>query len=228
MEIDKGKNLNNLLKGYNMLLYFAGSMIMYEPTEECVVDFWKNGILKRLPVSSANPRFLKAILQLRDSCLDEGTCLSILREDYNRLFTVPGLALAPPFESTYLNYSGIPGNDFVGIREFYESYGWVSKYRGKIPDDHLGVELLFLTRLVEKFITLDDNACRGEMGNEIIRFVEQHLLSWIPEWNVQIQESAGTFGYKGIGTLIFACVEDIKSLLESERTRDFSENVLRN
>ena len=46
---------NNILKGYNMLLYFAGSMIMYEPSEECIVDFWTNGVLKKLPVSSSNP-----------------------------------------------------------------------------------------------------------------------------------------------------------------------------
>ena len=43
-----------------MLLYFAGSMIMYEPSEECVVDFWTNGILKSLPVSSSNPNFIQA------------------------------------------------------------------------------------------------------------------------------------------------------------------------
>ena len=43
-----------------MLFYFAGSMIMHEPSEECIVDFWEKGILKNLPVSSSNPNFVKA------------------------------------------------------------------------------------------------------------------------------------------------------------------------
>ena len=28
------------------------------------------------------------------------------------------------------------------VSEFYKSYGWKSKFKGKINDDHLGIELL--------------------------------------------------------------------------------------
>ncbi|MBP1667108.1 MAG: hypothetical protein H6Q23_1968, partial [Bacteroidetes bacterium] len=72
MTIDN--NRKNLLKAYNMLLYFAGSMIMKEPTEECVIDFWTNGNLKKLPVKSSNPRFIKAASILRESCEDKVLC----------------------------------------------------------------------------------------------------------------------------------------------------------
>jgi uncharacterized protein YqgQ len=69
---------HNILKGYNLLLYFAGSMIMYEPIEECVVDFWKQGILAKLPVSSSNPNFARAASLLRESCSDKSLCLERL------------------------------------------------------------------------------------------------------------------------------------------------------
>ena len=102
MEISLDKNKKNLLKGYNMLLYFAGSMIMNEPVEECVVDFWQKGLIKALPVNSSNPRFIEAASQLRKSCTDKATCLSILQEDFRRLFSASsGLPLAPPFKSAY-------------------------------------------------------------------------------------------------------------------------------
>ena len=78
-----------------MLLYFAGSMIMYEPAEECVVDFWSKGILKALPVKSSNPRFFEAASQLRESCRDKTICRRMLQEDFNRLFSGSGLPLAP-------------------------------------------------------------------------------------------------------------------------------------
>ncbi len=48
-------------------------------------------------------------------------------------------ALAPAFESLY-NHDLKPGQN---VTHFYDSYGWISKYKGKIKDDHLGIELLF-------------------------------------------------------------------------------------
>jgi TorA maturation chaperone TorD len=222
METDKEKNQNNLLKGYNLLLYFAGSMIMYEPTEECVVDFWSKGILNALPVSSSNPRFIEAASQLRNSCNDKTQCRRMLQEDYNKLFSDSELALARPVESTYLkNEFLLNGKLPFKVSDFYNSYGWKSSSRIKVPDDHLGTELLFLTLLVDKHIALDDEACRKEMKNEIRRFIGQHILSWIPEWNEQIQKYAETLCYKGIATLIYACSEDIFSLLDNNRSDNF-------
>jgi|PlaIllAssembly_1097288.scaffolds.fasta_scaffold08466_4 TorA maturation chaperone TorD len=199
---------HNILKGYNLLLYFAGSMIMYEPVEECVVDFWKQGILAKLPVSSSNPNFAKAASQLRESCSDKSICLERLHEDYNRLFATGGSSLAPAIESFYTNGS----ESGQSVSGFYDSYGWKSKLKGKINDDHLGMELLFLTLLVEKYLVLDDQACVSEMRNEIRRFIDEHIFSWIRRWNSKMQEFANTLCYKGIATLIFACVEDIYSL----------------
>lgn len=207
---------HNILKGYNMLLYFAGSMVMYEPTQECVVDFWKNGLLKQLPVKSMNPRFVNAASQLRESVEDNTLSIKILRDDYNRLFPSEDKPLVPLKGSLYKEERITeklkkPEN----VTEFYDSYGWVSKIRSKMADDHLGIELLFLTRMIEKYLVLEDDPCRVEMRKEIRRFINQHLLPWVPHWNEQMQEHANTLIYKGIGTLIHACIEDIDSVLSS-------------
>ncbi len=210
----------NLLKGYNMLLYFAGTMIMYEPSEECVIDFWKNGILKELPVKSMNKRFIKAASQLRESCEDNTLCTDFLRNDYNRLFISGSEHRIRLFESQYnddVTTHTYPKRE--SVTEFYDSYGWSSKFRGKISDDHLGIEILFLTRLVEKYLILDDEACSNEMSNEIRRFIDQHLLTWIHKWDTEIQGNALTLCYKGIGTLIYACVEDIRSLISDSGSK---------
>lgn len=227
MEINSQNN--NILKGYNMLLYFGGSMTMFEPNEECIIDFWTKGILRTLPISSTNPNFIKAASQLRESCVDNKFCGKLMREDYLRLFGRNGIALAPPYESIYNNKSAQYSHDQHGsVTEFYKAYGWESKFKGKINDDHLGVELLFLTLLIEKYIALDDEACRGEMKNEIHRFIDRHILSWIAEWNVQVQEHANTVGFKGIGTLILACIEDISSIFGQKKTMNISTGYLKN
>lgn len=212
-----------------MLLYFAGSMIMYEPSEECIVDFWKNGIVKKLPVTSSNPNFIKAASQLRYSCEDDTTCGKILREDYIRLFARQTLSLAPVYESQYRNTVQLnSGQIAASVTEFYNAYGWTPKFKGKIMGDHLGIELLFLTILIEKYLVLDDDACQVEMRGEIRRFINEHILSWVPEWNENIQQYAKTLCYKGIGTLIFACVEDIYSFLGQSISASYPSDNLKN
>ena len=207
----------NILKGYNMLFYFTGSMIMHEPSEECIVDFWEKGILKNLPVSSSNPNFVKAASQLRDSFADRANFGKSLHEDFLRLFSWQAQALAPAHESFYKktihnssNYSSST------VTDFYNSYGWESKFKGKIDDDHLGIELLFLTLLIDKYLVLDDEACQREMSLEIRRFINYHILSWIQEWNKKIQIYANTLSFKGIGNLILACAEDVFGLFEQK------------
>lgn len=205
------KDQVNLLKAYNMLLYFSGSMVMNAPTEECVIDFWRNGSLKKLPVRSSNPRFINAASILRQSCVDKDLCRKMLNEDYSRLFDKSGLMLAPARESYYV-IDG-PGNNHETPEEFYKSYGWKPESKSDIPSDHLGIELLFLTRLTDKYLQIDDKPSCREMRIEIRRFIDDHLLSWIPQLNENIQENAQTLCYKGIGTLIYACVEDIYTIL---------------
>ncbi len=198
-----------ILKAYNLLLYFAGSMIMDSPTEECVMDFWVNGKLRSLPVSSSNPRFLIAASQLRESCPDKAECATTLAEDYSRLFSGSGLPLAPACASIY-HWNR---NESQRVKEFYDSYGWISRTRERVPDDHLGLELLFLTRLIDKYQTLDDEPCRIEMRKEICSFINNHILSWVPSWNDDVQQHARSLCYKAIGSLIYACVEDIHGIL---------------
>jgi putative dimethyl sulfoxide reductase chaperone len=207
-------NHRNVLKGYNMLLYFSGTMIMFDPSQECIHDFWTKGILKSLPVTSENPRFLLAASQLRQSVKDASDNIKIMRKDFLDLFAGTGSPLAPPYESVYKSKDHLMfDKQTAEVREFYNSYGWESKFKGNIPDDHLGIEMLFLTLMIEKYLEFEDKTCEDEMKNEIRRFIDNHLLSWIPQWNLHIQEHSQTLGYKGIGNLVYASIEDIYGLM---------------
>jgi len=199
-----------------MMLYFAGTMIMFDPSQECISDFWEQGILKSLPVSSQNPRFINAASQLRQSIGDQSSSVKFMKEDYLNLFTGTGNPLAPPYESVYRSKEHLMFDRQTSeVREFYRSYGWESKFKDKIPDDHLGIELLFLTLMIEKYLEFDDHVCEKEMRNEIVRFIDQHLLSWVSKWNADIQKYSVTIGYKGVATLIHASIEDLHGLLSA-------------
>lgn len=227
--MDNKSQQHNILKGYNLLLYFAGSMIMQEPSQECITDFWERGILKNLPVSSSNPNFIKAASQLRDSCTDKTTCVKILRDDFKRLFAGQKHTFAPAYESLYQNNEQFKSSHHsASVTEFYNSYGWVSKFKSTIKDDHLAIELLFLTTLINKYLLFDDEACRSEMGKEIRRFIEYHILSWVTEWNKEVQIHSNTLCFKGICTLIIACSEDIFALLDQNSITSISIQDLKN
>lgn len=206
----------NLLKGYSMLLYFAGSMIMFEPVEECITEFWRKGILKKLPVTSGNPRFIEAAAELRDSCNDPMTCLKNLRSDYLKLFTGSDSMLAPPYESVLLGKEHLIFDiPTLEVRDFYRAYGWRSGFEGKIPDDHLGTEILFINLLVDKYLSLDDDACKREMRNEMLRFIEGHPLKWIGIWQEQVDKHASTQCFRGLARLLRASLEDIAGILRN-------------
>jgi len=211
--MNMNKEKVNLLKAYNMLLYFAGSMIMKEPTDECIYDFWTKGTLKNLPVKSSNPRFIKAASILRESCTDKDTCRVKLVRDFHRLFDKRGPRLAPACESEYLSSTDNTKGTGVSAGDYYRLYGWNPGQKFNVPYDHLGILLLFLTQLTDKLIILDDEPCTREMQNEIRRFIDLHILSWIPEWNEDMQLNAQSDCYKGIGNLIYASIEDISSIL---------------
>ncbi len=199
----------NLLKGYNFLLYFAGSMIMEKPTDECLIDFWTRGTLKNLPVASSNPRYIRATAFLRSSCTDQNLCREMLAEDYSRLFEENLSPLAAPLASLYDRSNGM--NIAIGVSEVYKAYSWEPRHHKKSAD-HLGVEILFLTRLIDGYISLEDVPCRSELRKEICHFIGDFMLPWIPAWNEDIQKNAFTSSYKGIGTLIYACMEDIHQI----------------
>jgi len=228
MESTKAKKQNSIIKAYNMLLYFTGSMIMYEPVEECVVDFWSKGILKTLPVKSSNPRFILAASQLRESCKDKTLCRKMLQDDFKRLISGSGVPLAPPLKSNYIDSLIKEAKGAERVTDFYDSYGWNKRLRYNIPDDNLGIELLFLTLLMDKYIALDDEACRKEMRKEIRRFLKDHVLSWLPEWNERMQEYSETLCYNGIATMIYASCEDIYGFLDETKSEFNSPTEFKN
>jgi TorA maturation chaperone TorD len=137
-----------------------------------------------------------------------------MHDDYYRLFTGRDKALAPAFESLYRNHTPHGKHNSDTVSDFYRAYGWESRFKDKVNDDHLGVELLFLTLMIEKYLEFDDEACRTEMGNEIKRFIKDHILSWIREWNKDVQVHSHTLSFKGVGSLILACSEDILSIFD--------------
>lgn len=98
---------------------------------------------------------------------------------FNRLFVGPMALQAPPYASAYLETEPrLMGESTLKIRRIYEMSGLVSPLQGRLPDDHIGVELdaaLGLSCLAQD---LDAEEPRALWAY----FLHEHLSAWLPQF----------------------------------------------
>lgn len=211
---NKNRTSNDILKGYSMLLYFSGSFILNQPLESCIYEIAGSNILKKMPVESSNPGFTMASAYLNQINSNTPVDFESILDDHLKLFGGMGTPKAPPYESVYLSEEHLMNQrQTLEVKRTYATYGWESQLTGKVPEDHLGIELQFLNLMLEKFMEIDDDACHREVASDIRRFTDTHLTPWLADWNRDLQKHARSGFYKGIGYLIVSCVEDIRSLV---------------
>lgn len=212
--IDFEQGNGNILKAYSMLMYFAGSFLLNEPTESCVKDLADNDLFKKMPLRSNNPNYTLASGFLRNISKDNKIDYDLILADYLTLFGSSGIPLAAPFESSYPAY-GIKENQEIipAVHYTYLSYGWQAEKIEEVPDDHLGIEIQFLNLMLEKYNEVDDGICRKELTSDIKKFIDNHLRPWLTPWNRLMQKHASSDFYKGIAYLVLACVQDVYYLV---------------
>lgn len=108
-----------------------------------------------------------------------------LEFSFNRLFVGPRAVIAPPYASVYLdNGRYVMGEAAQTVRKLYHLVGLSSPWEGKLPDDHVSLEL---------------DACLhfrhtiGSTNYELLvpvydYFLNRHLQVWIPDFVKQIKE----------------------------------------
>ncbi|MBI2252308.1 MAG: molecular chaperone TorD family protein [Armatimonadetes bacterium] len=132
--------------------------------------------------------------------------LKELKEDYNRLFIGPNKLLAPPWESVYRSSERLVFQSAaLEVREYYLKMNLVHPEILVSPDDHISLELEFMSFLCNKALEFleKDNLKEAEKYLEIEKsFLEEHLLKWIFDFTKDIEENARTLLYKGIAKFL--------------------------
>ncbi len=205
----------NLFTAYNMLLSFTGSFILYEPQQGCINDLVEQDMFTSLPLESDNPQFILGASYLRKINPENKLDYDEIINDHLELFGGKGRASAPPYGSVYMSKDHTMNDrSSAEVRKIYKAYGWKSSMEGKVPDDHLGIELQFINLLLGKYPELEDEVCRKEIRNDLVKFIDKYINPWINDWNRNIQEHSISNFYRGIGYLTVACIEDVYSLMK--------------
>lgn len=203
-----------LFAAYSIIFYFAGSIISLKPEEDGLPGFCAAGLLRNLPVTSYNPVFATASEFFKAPCNSTDTCCGDVSDHYQRLFADKENSSAWPVESAWPSHlDPILCKVHGTIDEFYERYSFRPDNDRSLPADHLGIELLFLNKLIATYLKEKEPALKGNIRRDIISFTDSHLLNWLPSWVKAVTENSGTKCFKGVAHLILASVEDVKSML---------------
>jgi TorA maturation chaperone TorD len=143
-----------------------------------------------------------------------------LNADYTRLFIGAGKVLAPPWESVYFSKERLVFQEqTLQVRNWYRRFGLQAENYQKEPDDHLALELAFVTHLAQcalKALREYDEPTFQEMMEAQCRFLSEHLLKWAPLCCSLVIENAKTDFYRGIGFLTKGALLEMASILNLE------------
>lgn len=139
-------------------------------------------------IATNGSEMLKAFLEIRSYFphLPQPDSSDTIEFAFNRLFVGPREAIAPPFASVYLEQDElVMGKTTLDARDLYTSLGLTSPWKGQLPDDHISLELDACLH----FRQLDSGLCGNDIAQLYQRFLEEHLLLWVPTFVARIKSA---------------------------------------
>lgn len=204
------EDIRPLVEVRKLLYEVLKRSFMKEPTQ-ADLNFVKRIIcandtpfLEESALISKGAEQVKTYCQLNDTA-DEGV-YDRLHWDYTRLFVGPLELPAPPWESVYRNKDRLLfQEETLRVRRFYLKYFLLPVEYGQEADDHLGLELDFMSHLNELTLKAIDQREFAELIKLLTDqqlFLAEHLLQWAPELADKVITHAQTDYFRGMAKLL--------------------------
>ncbi len=132
--------------------------------------------------------------------------MKALENDRLHLLLGVDKVLAPPWESVYFSQDRLVfQKETLQVREWYARYGLQAERINREPDDHVGLELIFVSQLATRAARALEQG-QPQAADELLRaeaeFLSEHLLRWAPAFGALLKKHAGTDFYRGLGCLV--------------------------
>jgi len=201
----------DVLDGYAAACAFL-SRLFLEPADESLVGALREGPLLTDWPMEADEDTVRGLQELRAGMT---TPLDVLLVDHRDLFEGPDHVLACPYESVYLSEEHLTFEEqTLAVRAFYRRFGVEAPLLGREPDDHIGLELSFISHLCTlglDAIEAADADAETAMIATVGDFLDQHLLRWVEGCLDRIGENATTDFYRGLGHLTRGTVRQLEA-----------------
>ena len=147
-------------------------------------------------------------------------------DDNLHLFIGLNKVLAPVWESVYFSEKKLMFQEqTLQVREWYARFGLQAERINKEPDDHIGLEMLFIAHLASlalQAIEQNDETKLNEILQAQREFLSDHLLRWGPVWAKLVKQNAATDFYRGIAHLTHGALLALAETLEIKMPKEVS------
>lgn len=159
---------------------------------------------------SACQRMAEGIALLPDPPDDE--TLEWLAVDFADIYLNYSLR-ASPFESVWLDEDGLLHQQpMFNVRRWYERYGVAAREWRLRSDDHLTLQLEFLALVLDPAADEEEDTPAARLS-DAARFMDEHLLRWLPDFAACVSRRCGTIYFAGIALLTAAYAEELRDHL---------------
>lgn len=130
-----------------------------------------------------------------------------LNVEMTRLFEGPGLPIAPPYASYYLNDKQLMASSASAARQFYLQWRALPESEVRLPDDHIALELGFLAHLAQQVVNAENATDTLSLLTASREFMQNHLKPWLsPFTSAQAKVQVDAF-FVGLAHLLYETVK---------------------
>lgn len=211
------------LTGEALSLAFLGKALYTGPEREWLQTLITEQVFADAPfgVDQAETKQGLELLQVWSTTHQKGISdqdFFDLKQDYTRLFIgLDAVMPVPPWESVYLSRDHMVFQEETRqVREWYFRFNLAPEKLNKEPDDHIALELIFLSRLAQlSLMALEQNDQQLSQSYTQAQadFLTEHLLRWGLVWCRRLEEHARTDFYRGLGYLTHGSLLALAAIL---------------
>lgn len=205
-------------------LFFGllGKILYQEPDRAWYQSLLDEDVFSEVPFGGSQPDTIKGLKLIQDwKAKNHGITdksYEAITNDHLHLFIGVGTVLAPAWESVYFN----PGRlifqeETFKVRNWYGRYKLQVKNKNKEPDDHIGLEFLFIAHLAKQGLEALEKQEQAEaeaLFQAQKDFLSEHLLRWGSAWCDQVDKHAKTGFYRGISLIVRGSLAELSSIYE--------------
>ena len=230
-QIDMQNNWNSVLMGEALLFGLLGKVFFEELDKTWLETLISEDVFAEAPFGADQADIQHGLELLQRWSAENHTGITeqefkALKQDHLNLFIGIDHMIAPLWESVYFNERHFVFQEqTLQVREWYARFGLESERIHNEPDDHIGLELIFVAHLATQSLTAlgaDDSEAFEKHLQAQREFLGEHLLRWGMAWARLVWNRAETDFYRGVAHLTCGALLAAAETLQIELPKEVS------